>query len=128
MAYWVICERINEKALEKYKIGDNVPVDSHKHPLTLSNNQMTHYNGKWYCSICNNKDNCFLDNTLAFHCHSCEYDLCQKCIEEHNYIYVNNKMLQHVSKGKKVFVLQHEHFLLLSGREERNNKELGYWI
>ena len=128
VAYWVICEKMNEKVLEKFKIGDKVPVDSHKHLLTLSNSQMTQYNGKWYCSICNNKDKCFLEFTLAFHCHTCEYDLCQKCIEVHNYAYVNNMMLQHVPKGKKVYVQQHEHYLLLSGKQERNYGEIGYWI
>ena len=77
---------MNEKMLENYKIGDKVHVDCHKHPLTLSNDQMRQYKGnKWYCNICNNKDFCFLDNTLSFHCHSCEYDLCQKCIKKHNY-------------------------------------------
>ena len=84
---------MSAKTLEKYKIGDKVYVDTHKHPLTLSNSQVRKYSGlKWYCNICDNHDNCFLTNTLAFHCHNCDYDLCQKCIEEHNYIYVNNMM------------------------------------
>ena len=35
MAYWVECEKINYKILEKYKIGEKVPVDSHGHPLNF---------------------------------------------------------------------------------------------
>ena len=58
MAYWVICEGMNDLMLEKYKIGDKVPVDFHEHLLTLSNDQMRGYDGgKWYCSICDNQNN-----------------------------------------------------------------------
>ena len=128
MAFWVICENINLDLLKKYKIGDKVPVDSHKHLLTLSNAQMRQYSGNgWYCNICGD-EKVYLENTLSFHCFSCEYDLCQKCIEEHNYIYVNNMMLKHVSKGKKVYVHQHKDFLLLSNKQERNYPEGSYWI
>ena len=129
MAYWIECEKMNYKILENYKIGEKVPVDSHRHSLILSDDKMRQYPGVgWYCSICNNKDKSFLDNTLSFHCHSCEYDLCQKCIEVHNYKYVNNMMLKHVPKGKKVYVSQHPHFLLLNSEQERNYPYDGTWI
>ena len=50
MANWIIGEGINDKMLKIYKFGDKVPVDSHKHILTLSNDQMRGYNGdQWYC-------------------------------------------------------------------------------
>jgi len=120
MAYWVICEKINDLMLEKYKIGDKVPVDTHEHLLTLSNDQMRGYDGgKWYCNNCDNQNNLFLSNTLSFNCQSCQYDLCQKCIAEHNYIKVNNKMAQHTPKGKKTYVSTHVHYLLLSSKEDR---------
>ena len=45
MAYWLICEGLNDKMLQNYSIGDIIPVDSHKHPLTLSNHQMRQYSG-----------------------------------------------------------------------------------
>ena len=52
VAYWVICEQINDKMLEDYRIGDAIPVDCHKHSLTLSDDKMRQYDGgKWYCSI-----------------------------------------------------------------------------
>ena len=128
MAYWVICQNINVNILKNYKIGDEVPVDSHKHPLILSNDQMRQYSGNgWYCNICG-EEKVYLDNTFSFHCHICKYDLCEKCIEEHNYNHVNNMMLKHIDKGKKAYVSQHGHFLLLSNKKERNYGEAGYWI
>ena len=129
MAIWVICEGINHNLLDKYEIGDKVPVDCHEHPLTLSNDEMRNYQGvKWYCSICNNKDYCFLSNTLSFHCHSCQYDLCEKCIAEHNYKYANDLIIKHVPKNKKVYVSVHPHSLLLSGKEERNYGGDDTWL
>ena len=78
MAHWLYCESINAKILENYKIGDKILVDSHKHPLTLSNEQMRQYRGnRWFCDICNNKEDPFLSNTLSFNCSICKYDLCQ---------------------------------------------------
>ena len=129
VAYWVVCEKINDKMLADYRIGDTIPVDCHKHALTLSDDKMRQYNGsKWYCSICNNKDNCFLSNTLSFHCRICQYDLCQKCISNHNYRTINNLMLKHVPPGKKVYVINHEHPLLLSSKEERNYPPDSVWF
>ena len=124
MAFWVICEGINDKILENYKLGDKVPVDSHEHILTLSNDHMRGYNGgKWYCDSCGNEKKLFLSNTLSFNCPSCKYDLCQKCISKHDYKYVNNNMLQHVPKGKKAYVTTHDHYLLLCSKEERIYRE-----
>ena len=121
MAHWLYCESINAKILENYKIGDKILVDSHKHPLTLSNEQMRQYRGnRWFCDICNNKEDPFLSNTLSFNCSICKYDLCQNCIEIHNYKKINNKLLDKVPKGKKVYVRNHPHPLLLSNKEERN--------
>ena len=36
--------------------------------------------------------------------------------------------MQHVPRGKKVFVSTHNHFLLLSSKEERNYPNDGVWI
>ena len=129
MAIWVICEKMNDIVLDNYRLGDRVPVDCHEHPLILSNDQMRQYNGsKWYCSICDNQDNCLLSNTLSLHCHICNYDLCVKCIKEHDYRNVNNMIIKQVSKGNKVYILLHDHPLILSGQEERNYGNTGVWI
>lgn len=83
--------------LSNYKLGDKVAVDTHNNILVLSNSQMRQYSGlRWICSICRDKGEKFsyLDNTLTFHCHKCEYDLCLKCISEHDYRYINNKMIE----------------------------------
>lgn len=128
MDFWADCEEMNEKILKKYRIGDKAYVDCHEHLLTLSNDKMRQYKGnQWYCNFCNNQDKCFLSNTLSFNCISCNYDLCYKCIEVHNSNYVNNKMLEHVPKGKKIYVKFHQHPLLLSSKEERNYPGY-YWI
>ena len=128
MAGWLLGETINDKILKKYKIGDKFPVDSHKHILTLSNAQMRQYPASlWYCNICGDKE-VYLYNTLSFNCRICEYDLCEKCLEEHYYLHFNNKMSQNVKKGNRVYVTQHKHFLLLSSKQERNYGEAGYWI
>ena len=128
---WVFCETMNINMLSKYKLGENVPVDCHKHPLILSDAQMRGYIGEaWYCSICNNSEAPFLNNALSFCCSGCDYDLCDKCIELHNYKYVNKKMLERVNNNKKtkVYVKRnlHIHCLLLSG-EERNYPKEGSW-
>ena len=124
MAYWIICEGMNNKMLLDYKIGDKVPVDCHVHPLTLCNDQMRQYNGgNWCCDVCKNTSGFFLSNTLSFHCLSCGYDLCQKCMTVHNYQYVNNSMLECVPKGKKVYVSRHDHSLILKSKDERNYDE-----
>ena len=66
MTGWLLGETINDKILEKYKIGDKVPIDSHKHILTLSNAQMRQYPASlWYCNICGDKK-VYLCNTLSF--------------------------------------------------------------
>lgn len=116
---WLIYEKLNSLILMKYKIGDKIPVDSHEHSLILSNSQMRTYQDKWYCSICNNSDKPFPNNYYSFHCPTCEYDLCGKCIEEHDYRIVNDKMSKRVKKGQKVYVAQHKHHLTLCGYEER---------
>ena len=41
---------------------------------------------------------------------------------------MNSLMLQHVPRGKKVFVSTHNHFLLLSSKEERNYPNDSVWI
>lgn len=111
---------MNNLILLKYKIGDKIPVDTHGHLLILSNDEMRQYKGNgWYCSICNNSDKPFLNNVYSFHCRSCEYDLCGKCIEEHNYVVINNKILKRVKKGQKIYVSQHRHYLKIYGRGER---------
>ena len=117
---WLFGEETNDLILTKYSLGESVPVDTHSHPLILSNAEMRNYQSDgWYCSICNNQKDYFFNNMLAFHCKKCEYDLCYKCIRIHDYRVVNDKMIEHVSKGKKVYVKTHPHYLLLKGKEER---------
>ena len=129
MALWVVGQANNEKMLENYKIGDTVAVDCHEHPLTLSNDQMRKYNGgQWYCDICKNSDLCFLSSTFSFNCSRCKYDLCEKCIVEHDYRKINGMMLKQIPKKKKVFVSVHPHPLLLSSKEERDYSGEGRWI
>ena len=72
----------------------------------------------WICDICR-KEPAFFNNMLSFQCKKCEYDLCYDCILIHDYRVVNDKMLKRVSKGKKVYVTNHPHYLLLSGKEDR---------
>ena len=75
----LVGEDTNKLIYSKYRLGETVPVDSHSHPLILSNSEMRKYQGYgWYCSICQNEDKVFYDNMLSFHCHQCEYDLCYK--------------------------------------------------
>jgi hypothetical protein len=106
-----------------------VPVDSHSHPLIVSNCDMRGYNGDgWYCSICNNKEKYFFNNMLSFQCKRCEYDLCYDCMLIHDYRIVNEKMRKHVEKGKKVYVKVHPHYLLLKGKEERYGGKNYSWI
>ena len=120
LGIWLVDERTNKKILAKYRIGEIVPVDTHEHPLILSDGNTRNYKGNgWYCSICNNKKEYFFNNMLSFHCKKCEYDLCYKCILEHDYRVVNKKMENHAPKGKKVYVTQHEHGLFLSGKDDR---------
>ena len=131
MAYWLLCEKINFQILEKYKVGDIVPVDSHNHPLTLSDGQMRQYpeGSIWICDICKNHDHPFLGNTYSFHCHSCKYDLCLNCLEKHNGNKINNMMLEQVNgnKKKKMYVLSHNHHLFLSNKEDKKFGD-GSWI
>ena len=128
MAYWIICEGMNDKMLENYKIGDKFLVDCHEHSLILSNDQMRGYNGgKWCCDVCKNQSGFFLSNTLSFHCFLCKYDLCQKCMTVSNYKYINNKMLERAPKGKKVYVSRHDHSLKLTSKDERNYDEESNW-
>ena len=129
LALWLIGEDTNTLIFSKYRLGESVPVDTHSHPLILSNSDMRKYKGYgWYCSICQNKDKFFFDNMLSFHCHGCEYDLCYKCILIHDYRVVNNKMEKRAPLGKKVYVSVHPHYLLLKGKEERYNGGDYSWI
>ena len=117
---WLFGEDTNKLILKKYRLGETVPVDTHPHPLILSNGDMRQYQADgWYCSICQNKEHSFFNNMFSFHCKICEYDLCLLCIEKHDYRVVNDKMIKHVPKGKKVYVTKHPHYLLLSGKEDR---------
>ena len=76
LAIWLVDERTNKKILAKYRLGEIVPVDTHEHPLILSDGNTRNYKGNgWYCSICNNKKEYFFNNMLSFHCKKCEYDL-----------------------------------------------------
>ena len=128
MSCWLLCEKISDNMLKNYKLGETVPVDTHKHPLILSNDEMRNYKGeRWYCDICQNKNACYFTNTLSFNCRICKYDLCDKFIAKHNYRYINTEMKKRASKGKKVYVSLHEHYLLLSNKEEREY-EAYYWI
>ena len=57
---WLFGEETNDSILTKYRLGESVPVDTHGHPLILSNTDMKHYEGDgWYCSICQNKEKFF---------------------------------------------------------------------
>ena len=126
---WLFGEDINHLILAKYKLGESVPVDSHSHPLILVNCDMRNYPGSgWYCSICNNSDDCFYNNMYSFHCKQCKYDLCYKCILVHDYKVVNEKMEKLAPKGKKVYVSCHPHYLLLRGKEDRYGGNDYSWI
>ena len=124
MGLWLIGTKMNNLALDDYKIGDKVPVDTHPHALILSNAKMRNYppNSMWYCNICGDKKP-LLNNTHSFHCHKCSYDLCLICIKKHNYKYLNQKMMEKANKDTKVYVIQHPDFLKLSGEQERNYKD-----
>jgi len=125
----IIAENKNDTMLSNYKLGQIVPVDIHCHPLTLSNDDMRHYKGhSWYCSICQNKKHPFFNNILSFHCRKCGYDLCENCIFSHDYRIVNNKMEERTPKGQKVYVSCHPHYLLLTGKEERQTDKDDGWI
>ena len=126
---WLFCEDTNHLILSKYRLGESVPVDSHSHPLILSNCDMRNYPGNgWYCNICNNSEDCFFNNMFSFHCKQCEYDLCYKCILVHDYRVINEKMEKITPKSKKVYVSCHPHYLLLSGKEDRNGDKDCSWI
>ena len=117
---WLFGEDENQIILQKYRLGEAIPVDTHPHPLILSSCEMRNYQGDgWYCSICNNQKTPFFNNMFSFHCKKCEYDLCYSCMEIHDYRNVNDEMLKHAHKGKKVYVTMHPHYLLLSGKEDR---------
>ena len=117
---WLFGEDTNTLILQKYRLGESVPVDIHSHPLVVSNAEMRQYQSDgWYCNICNNQKGYFFNNMFAFHCKLCDYDLCYKCMEIHDYRVVNEKMIKHAPKGKKVYVTMHPHYLLLSGKEDR---------
>jgi serine/threonine protein kinase len=125
---WLFGEDTNILILMKYRLGESVPVDTHPHPLILSNGEMRQYQGEgWYCDICQNDEHCFFDNMFSFHCKKCKYDLCKSCIEKHDYRVVNDKMIKRVPKGKKVYVNKHPHYLLLSGKNDRSTGDNYSW-
>ena len=124
----IIADDMNRTMLSNYKLGEIVPVDIHCHPLTLSNDDMRHYKGGgWYCSICQNKKHPYFNNILSFHCSKCHYDLCDRCILLHDYRIINDKMEERTPKGKKVYVSVHPHYLLLTGKEERQTEKDNGW-
>ena len=125
---WMFGEDTNAKINTKYRLGESIPVDTHPHELVLSNADMRHYNGYgWVCDICKNQKHPFFDNMLSFHCHACTYDLCYTCILKHDYRVVNDKMERRASKGKKVYVSVHPHYLLLKGKDERYDGKDYIW-
>ena len=123
-------EKLNAIFLDHYHIGEVLPVDCHKHPLILSNAEMRKNNSTWICNICKNVEFPFPSNVVSFNCINCDYDLCFKCIEVHNYKNINNMMLEKVNniKSKKVYVIVHTHYLLLSGEDERKYPKNSFWI
>ena len=124
----IIADDMNCTVLSNYKLGEIVPVDIHCHPLTLSNDDMRHYKGGgWYCSICQNKKHPYFNNIFSFHCSKCQYDLCDRCILLHDYRIINGKMEVRTPKGKKVYVSVHPHYLLLTGKEERQTEKDNGW-
>jgi len=126
---WIEGEKMNEKILGDNKLGDKIAVDTHLHILVLANDQMRQYSGEgWICNTCREKGKIYhyLHSALSFHCHRCEYDLCLDCFKEHNYKYVNNKMIEKVPQGKKVYVTTHPDYLTLSGKEEKNS-DFNWW-
>ena len=128
LTLWLFGEDKNNLILQKYRLGETIPVDTHQHPLVLSNGEMRKYQANgWYCDICNNKDHCFFNNMFAFHCKICDYDLCFDCMKKHDYRTVNDNMIKHSHKGKKVYVTKHPHYLILSGKEDRYNGKNYSW-
>ena len=129
LTLWLFGEDTNLLIYKKYRLGETIPVDSHEHPLIVSNAEMRGYHGDgWYCNICLNKDKSFFNNMISFHCKRCEYDLCYGCILIHDFRVVNDKMSKKAPKGKKVYVTTHPHYLLLKGKEERYKGKNYYWI
>lgn len=129
LTLWLFGEDTNNLILQKYRLGESVPVDTHSHPLILSNDEMrqNHSDG-WYCSICKNQKDYFFNNMFSFHCKICDYNLCYTCMKIHDYRVVNDKMIEHAPKGKKVYVKTHPHYLLLSGKEDRYNGKDYNWF
>ena len=116
---WLFGEKTNDLIYKKYRLGETIPVFTHPHPLIVSNVEMRGKKGDgWFCDICRKKP-AYFNNMLSFHCKICDYDLCYGCICLYDYRIVNDKMLKRVSKGKKVYVTMHPHYLLLSGKEDR---------
>ena len=123
---WLLGENTNHSILKQYKLGESVPVDSHSHPLVLSNCDMRNYPGSGFiCDICKKH---FLNNMFSFNCKRCEYDLCYICIQKYDYRTINEKMEKRAPKGKKVYVSCHPHYLLLSGKEDRYGGKDYSWI
>ena len=124
----IIADDMNCTVLSNYKLGEIVPVDIHCHPLTLSNDEMRNYKGNgWYCSVCQNKSHPYSNNILSFHCSKCQYDLCDRCILLYDYRIINEIMEIRTHKRKKVYVSIHPHYLLLTGKEERQTEKNNGW-
>ena len=122
-------EKMNSIILAKYHIREKIPVDTHKHPLIVSNSEMRKSKSNWFCDICKNVDKSYTSDILSFHCHFCDYDLCYPCLEKHNYKNVNKQMLERINnmRNKKVYVKQHPHYLLIGDEYHRNYKEDDVW-
>lgn len=105
-------EKLNAIFLDHYHIGEVMPTDCHKHPLILSNAEMRKSNSTWICDICRNFNAPFPSNVVSFCCRNCDYDLCFKCIEVHNYKYINNKMLEKINNKKSLCRVPYSSFTI----------------
>ena len=69
---------MNNKILEKFKLGEKISVYIHQYPFTLMDDEMRGNKGeKWICGNCLK----FYDSkTFSFHCSCCEDDFCYECV------------------------------------------------
>lgn len=58
---------MNSIILAKYHIREKIPVDTHKHPLIVSNSEMRKSKSNWFCDICKNVDKSYTSDILSFH-------------------------------------------------------------
>ena len=59
-------EKMNSIILAKYHIREKIPVDTHKHPLIVSNSEMRKSKSNWFCDICKNVDKSYTSD-IFFH-------------------------------------------------------------